>query len=194
MKLPLNSIIVRSVGHICKAFRLLEPLDAIAINGSFVGMLLPAFGHSAYGIDRVVTLNDIDAQGTVPDPCAVPRFTPGVVYDSGGLGAPVLADLNRDGRLDLIAVDFSSRNPSQNGSTNSGILVLLSTADGTWKNPITYHTGVQPRFLAVGDLNGDGKVDVIVANQGSSLIGRDYHDSSYRYFLETETGAFARRQ
>jgi hypothetical protein len=55
-----------------------------------------------------------------------------------------------------------------------GVFCLSQPARATRLDPmITYAAGSNPRGLAVGDLNGDGKVDVVVANFGAgTLIGQ----------------------
>ena len=66
-------------------------------------------------------------------------------------------DLNNDGKLDLI-VGF-----------NGGIGTMLGNGDGifTMKQSIT--TPASATFLAPGDFNGDGFMDVTVATQGSGI-------------------------
>jgi hypothetical protein len=72
-------------------------------------------------------------------------------------------DLNGDGRADLIAAV----------SDISTVSVLLANEDGSLQAPHDFATAYYPRSLAVGDLNGDGKVDVATANSSSvsALMG-----------------------
>jgi len=46
----------------------------------------------------------------------------------------------------------------------------LGTGDGNFQAPVYFQTGVRPRFVALGDLNGDGVPDLAVANQDSDNI------------------------
>ena len=49
------------------------------------------------------------------------------------------------------------------GSNN--VSVLLGNGDGTFQTAVSYGTGgYQPYSVAVADVNGDGKPDLVVAN------------------------------
>jgi FG-GAP-like repeat/Abnormal spindle-like microcephaly-assoc'd, ASPM-SPD-2-Hydin len=80
-------------------------------------------------------------------------------FASGGEPAyPALqaADMNGDGKIDLVYLD-----------TIIGTLdVLLGNGDGTFQAPIktTPPSGTLNSFVAVGDFNNDGKLDVIALN------------------------------
>src|SRR2546422_7885441 len=49
---------------------------------------------------------------------------------------------------------------------------LLGNGDGTFQAPLVVGVGINPRFVAVGDFNGDGKPDLAVANWGSNTVDR----------------------
>lgn len=70
-----------------------------------------------------------------------------------------IADVNGDGRPDLIVTNENSNN----------ITVFLNTtipgsSTVTFATPVTFATGSMPYSVAVGDLNEDGKPDVVVTN------------------------------
>jgi uncharacterized protein (TIGR03437 family) len=91
------------------------------------------------------------------------------------------ADVNRDGKADLIV----ALSPSD--SSQSGVLaVLLGNGDGTFQNPTYIQLpgpllqqgvgGATVAALAVGDLNGDSKPDIVTVlstgpNQVAVLLG-----------------------
>jgi hypothetical protein len=73
-----------------------------------------------------------------------------------------IADVNGDGHLDLIVVNLC-QSASSCGEP-SGVSVLLGKGDGSFKEPVSYSSGVFPSYsVAVGDLNGDGHPDLVVA-------------------------------
>jgi len=67
-------------------------------------------------------------------------------------------DFNGDGKADLASLDSST------------FEILIGKGDGTFASPVTYSVGANPVFVLQRDLNGDGKKDVIVANQGSNDV------------------------
>lgn len=74
-----------------------------------------------------------------------------------------VGDVNGDGKPDLVVADWYQ---SCDGVWGLGeVDVLLGNGDGTFQAPVSYNSGgFQALGVAVGDLNGDGKLDIVVAN------------------------------
>lgn len=81
-----------------------------------------------------------------------------------------IADLNGDALPDLA---IANAGPGSNGIGSSGVSVLLqdATTPGTFLAPITYATASGAIHAVVGDLNGDSRPDLVVANLGGSRAG-----------------------
>ena len=84
-------------------------------------------------------------------------FLPAVQYTAGTQPLSIAAgDFNGDGRLDLAISDAAS----------GAISILLGVGDGTFQTASQFPTtpGAQSASIVVSDFNGDGKLDVAVAD------------------------------
>ena len=85
-------------------------------------------------------------------------FGPKTDFDTGSAPSSVaIADLDADGRPDLVVANTSSNTVS----------VLLGNGDGTFGSKTDFDTGNAPNSVAIADLNGDGQPDLVVAVDGS---------------------------
>src|SRR5208282_2796039 len=89
-------------------------------------------------------------------------FQPAVSYKSGGDNADsvVIGDVNGDGHPDVVVA-----NACQTGSCNNGVVgVLLGKGDGTFQPAVSYNSGrYTVGSVVIGDVNGDGHPDLVVA-------------------------------
>jgi glucose/arabinose dehydrogenase len=70
----------------------------------------------------------------------------------------VTADVNRDGKLDLVVADSGSDDAA----------VLLGAGNGSFLAARRFRTGHRPKYVTASDLDGDGTVDLASANQDAS--------------------------
>ncbi len=103
-----------------------------------------------------VTLNAVNPSGTLVASASSP-FSVGA-----GPESVALADFNSDGKLDIVTANH----------TDGTVTVLLGDGVGGFTpatgSPLT--AGMGAASLAVGDFNGDGKPDIVVANSVSNNV------------------------
>jgi len=73
-------------------------------------------------------------------------------------GSIVVGDFNNDGKLDVALTNYSG----------TAINVLLGNGNGTFGDPISTPSGINPIGLAAGDFNGDGKLDLALTSWDAS--------------------------
>ncbi len=73
-------------------------------------------------------------------------------------------DLNGDGRPDAVATNGLPFSTNQQVGEN--IVVLLGLGNGAFQPPVFVRAGPNPAHVALADVNGDGRLDAVVTNQG----------------------------
>ena len=122
----------------------------------------------------------VDLNGNGTPELLVAETTPGLTVDwDFNLAAPThllpqvtnpvgvqVADLNGDGKPDLLLLDAGDFSGSSNVG---GVYILLNNGDKTFKQT-GHYTVNGPGSVAVADINGDGKPDMVVGQQGVSSV------------------------
>lgn len=116
-------------------------------------------------VDLVYTIffqNDI----TVKRNTTVSDFSFQPVSLAGAVQNPMAiqcADIDGDGKLDLVITS----------PTFNVFVVMLNTSTPgsvSFQPAVAFASGSTPRALATGDIDGDGKIDVVTSNEGSNSI------------------------
>ncbi len=128
------------------------------------------------GILDLVTSNQDNSTVGVMLGTGTGSFPTVVTYSIGAASFPAsvaVADVSGDGKPDLLTTNF----------IHGGVAVLLGTGMGAFAPAVTYSTGSgsQPYTIAVADVNGDSKLDLVTANNGTNVAG---------VMLGTGTGTF----
>ncbi|MBA3914120.1 MAG: VCBS repeat-containing protein [Acidobacteriales bacterium] len=92
-----------------------------------------------------------NGDGTFQQPVSYPTILPNSV---------TTADVNRDGKLDLVAANFGC----VDRSCPAGASVFLGNGDGTFQPAVMHAAGVEDWWAAVADFNQDGLPDVAIAD------------------------------
>ncbi len=165
--------------------------DIVVLVPGGIGILLGT-GHGSFGPVQSsgnsesptgATVGDVSGDG-LPD---VVTTSPngGAVHHNGGNGrldppasadlgspsgiSPVLADVNGDGKLDLIVPQ-----------TSPSVAVLLGNGDDTFKPPTQLPTQAKATGLHVADLNCDGIPDLIVSTSRNVEVHLGNGDGTFK--------------
>ena len=94
-----------------------------------------------------------------------------LLYGSGGVSplAVAVANVNGDGHPDVVVANQCV----DNTCTSSNVSVLLNDGNGKFPTATRLRDGrtFSPTRVAIDDVNGDGKLDLVVANSSTSRYG-----------------------
>ena len=132
-------------------------IDLVVAGGKLAVLL--GQGNGSFAAERVVSL------------------PPG----ASGIANIAVGDVNGDGRPDVVVVASGS------GFNSAGAFVYYANADGSLQAPVLVDGGTQLGPLVVGDLDGDGRADIALAENGANL----FITGTLRMYLGRSDGGFA---
>jgi hypothetical protein len=163
--------------------------------GDVTGDGFPDLYFSHYEQEAVVDLNDRllinDGNGFFTDESSA-RMTAAMRGSSFGTSS-VVHDMNGDGALDVVSISGSGQT---GGLTRSSIAYNNSGNEGFFNVLQEPYQGA-PYHVAVGDLNSDGKPDLIISddgddryllNQGNDIFGRVEWSAAFTFGSGVDLG------
>jgi hypothetical protein len=118
------------------------------------------FIYTRFSFDEIRILRNVSWGGNFSFTNAFPSATIGGIINPLSIKT---GDLNGDGLPELVVTSLTFRM----------IYVLKNTSTPgniSFDNPITFGTGDGPRKLAIGDLDNDGRADIVVTNESNNSI------------------------
>ena len=132
-----------------------QPFGAVVGDFNGDGNLDLAIGNNGTNGSIAIYLGNGD--GTFQAGAVYPA-SPGAYYQIVASG-----DFDGDGNQDIVVTDHA----------HDQVAVLLGNGDGTFRSAGLTATGPEPWNLAVGDINGDGIPDLVIANDVSDVQGNN---------------------
>jgi hypothetical protein len=136
----------------------------------------------AFSANQMALYLNTKASGACTGIFATPTYFsgPGGNYAINGPGGLAVGDFNQDGNLDFVV-----NNNGTGGNTGTDSVVFFGDGAGGFAaaTPIQLAPGgtIVPQYTAVGDFNGDGFLDLAIANSGTD---------TFNVYLNNGTGGF----
>src|SRR5579864_1650383 len=156
---PLGMIVIRLSGLHAKTQDAIEvelnnngfPLDAWVYNEGRAPIRLSDEFRNLSGGPLVKALCTFEEPDDPPGQPVAPR----PIFAASLMA---VADFNGDGRSDAAVTGYRT----------DSVTVFLANADGSIQNGVSYPVPAGPNGIIAGDLNGDGKIDLMVVSTGTS--------------------------
>jgi surface-anchored protein len=139
-----------------------------------------------------VVWTEYGSSGSGPDLSITGSFSYALQSVSGELGATttlttnygslLVDDVNGDGNLDIVARETTFTPPS---TETPAVRIHPGNGDGTFGTPQSISTGTNPSIRQIVDLNGDGRLDILMVDRVST--------SRVGYYPQQADGSFGAR-